>query len=53
VVKAHLARGGILQQWVPATKATLTASARSRRESLPYVATFKSIEDWGYHFLAS
>jgi spermidine synthase len=54
VVKAHLAPGGILQQWFPGSNGTtLTAVARSLRESFRYVVIFKSIEGWGYHFLAS
>ena len=54
VIKAHLAPGGILQQWVPVSSGpSLYAAARSLRESFPYVVIFKSIEDWGYHFLAS
>jgi len=54
VVKAHLAPGGILQQWFPGGEKNIQyAVARSLRESFPYVVAFKSIEDWGYHFLAS
>jgi spermidine synthase len=54
VVKAHLAPGGILQQWFPGGEANIQyAVARSIRESFPYVVAFKSIEDWGYHLLAS
>jgi spermidine synthase len=54
VVKAHLAPGGILAQWFPGGEENIEhAVARSLRESFPYVIAFKSIEDWGYHFLAS
>jgi predicted membrane-bound spermidine synthase len=54
VVKAHLAPRGILQQWFPETGgASLYAAARSLREAFRYVVAFKSIEDSGYHFLAS
>jgi spermidine synthase len=54
VVKAHLAPNGILQQWFPGGEENIQyAVARSLRESFPYVVAFKSIEDWGYHFLAS
>jgi spermidine synthase len=54
IVKAHLAPGGILQQWFPGGEENIQyAVARSLRESFPYVVAFKSIEDWGYHFLAS
>jgi spermidine synthase len=54
VVKAHLAPGGILQQWFPGGEENIQyAVARSLQESFPYVVAFRSIEDWGYHFLAS
>jgi spermidine synthase len=54
VVKAHLAPGGILQQWFPGGEENIQyAVARSVQESFPYVVAFKSIEDWGYHLLAS
>jgi len=54
VVKAHLAPGGILQQWFPGGEENIQyAVVRSLGESFPYVVAFKSIEDWGYHFLAS
>ncbi len=54
VVKAHLAPGGILQQWFPGGEENIQyAVARSIQESFPYVVAFKSIEDWGYHLLAS
>jgi spermidine synthase len=54
VVKAHLETNGILQQWFPGGETkTLYAVARSLRESFLYVVAFKSIGDWGYHFLAS
>jgi predicted membrane-bound spermidine synthase len=54
VVKAHLTANGILQQWFPGGEENiLYAVARSLQESFPYVVAFKSIEDWGYHFLAS
>jgi predicted membrane-bound spermidine synthase len=54
VVKAHLAPGGILQQWFPGGDDSIqSAVARSLSESFPYVVAFRSIADWGYHFLAS
>jgi len=55
IVKGHLAPGGVLQQWFPGggEEKILYAVARSLRESFPYVVAFKSIADWGYHFLAS
>jgi spermidine synthase len=55
VVKAHLAPDGILQQWFPGDSEAKSeyAVARALRESFPYVVAFRSIADWGYHFLAS
>jgi predicted membrane-bound spermidine synthase len=54
VIKSHLAIDGILQQWFPGGEEKIQyAVARSLRESFPYVVAFKSIGDWGYHFLAS
>jgi spermidine synthase len=55
VVKAHLAPGGILQQWFPPSEdaSIQDAVARALHESFPYVVAFRSIADWGYHFLAS
>lgn len=54
VVKAHLASGGILQQWFPGGEDRIQyAVARSLQQSFPHVVAFRSIEDWGYHFLAS
>jgi spermidine synthase len=54
VVKAHLAPGGILQQWYPGGEASIQyAVARSLRESFPYIVVYRSLEDWGYHLLAS
>jgi predicted membrane-bound spermidine synthase len=54
VIKSHLATDGILQQWFPGGEEKIQyAVARSLRESFPYVIAFKSIGDWGYHFLAS
>ncbi len=54
VVKAHLAPGGILQQWYPGGEESIQyAVARALRESFPYIAVYRSLEDWGYHLLAS
>jgi spermidine synthase len=55
VAKARLAPNGILQQWFPGggEDNIQYAVARSLRESFPHVVAFKSIADWGYHFLAS
>ena len=54
IVKAHLAPTGIVQQWFPGgDDNSQHAVARSLRESFPHVVAFRSIGDWGYHFLAS
>ena len=56
IARQHLAPGGILQQWLPvgAEDPVIVASAaRALKESFPYVRGFKSVEGWGYHFLAS
>ena len=56
IAKLHLAPDGILQQWFPMGShdpAIIAAVAKSLRESFPYVRVFRSIEGWGYHFLAS
>jgi spermidine synthase len=58
IAKLHLAPGGILQQWFPMDgddddPAIVASVAKSLRESFPYVRVFRSIEGWGYHFLAS
>jgi predicted membrane-bound spermidine synthase len=54
LIKQRLNDGGVLQQWVPGCeKATLLAAARSIAVSFPYVKVFRSIEGWGFHFLAS
>lgn len=53
-VKQHLRPGGILQQWFPGGEGrTLSAVTRALAESFPYVRAYRSVEGWGYHFLAS
>ncbi|MBZ5550638.1 MAG: hypothetical protein LAO22_22210, partial [Acidobacteriia bacterium] len=54
--KLHLRPDGILQQWFPMGSrdpAIVASVARALNESFPYVRVFRSIEGWGYHFLAS
>ena len=52
--KLRLAPGGILQQWLPeGDKAIFAAVAKALGESFPHVRVFRSVEGWGYHFLAS
>ena len=54
LIKQHLNDGGVLQQWVPGCeKPMLLAAARSIAVSFPYVKVFRSVEGWGFHFLAS
>jgi spermidine synthase len=54
IVKRHLRRDGILQQWIPSgDDAVMTAVAKALKESFPYIRVFRSVEGWGYHFLAS
>ena len=52
--KPRLRPGGILAQWLPDADSAVQASvAKALKESFPYVRVFQSIEDWGWHFLAS
>jgi len=56
IAKLHLQPDGILQQWFPMGSrdpAIIASVARALRESFPYVRVYRSIEGWGYHFLAS
>jgi len=53
-IKQRLRPGGILQQWLPESDSVVQASvARALKESFPYVRAFRSVENWGLHFLAS
>ncbi len=54
IIKRRLRPGGILQQWLPNGDAVVRASvARALKESFPYVRVFRSVQGWGWHFLAS
>jgi hypothetical protein len=56
IAKLHLQPGGILQQWFPMgppDPAIIASVAKALKESFPYIRVFRSIEGWGYHFLAS
>jgi predicted membrane-bound spermidine synthase len=54
VVKEHLVPGGILQQWLPGEDPTIVASAaKALAESFPHVRAFRSMQGWGFHFIAS
>jgi len=55
-VKARLKPGGILQQWLPATKdeTTIRAVTNALKRSFPYVKILNSKFEWGgHHFLAT
>jgi spermidine synthase len=46
--------GGILQQWLPMGDAVIQDSvARALQQSFPYVRVFHSLDNRGFHFLAS
>jgi spermidine synthase len=52
--KSRLRAGGILQQWMGgADDAGQAAVARALQDSFPYVRVYRSVEHWGWHFLAS
>ena len=54
IIRRRLSAGGILQQWLPGGDAVVRASVtRALKESFSYVRVFRSVEDHGYHFLAS
>ncbi len=54
LIKLHLQPGGILEQWLPGGDEVAQSSiSRAVRDSFPYVRVFGSVEDWGWHYLAS
>ena len=54
IIKRRLKPGGILQQWLPRGDAVVKAAvARALEESFPYVRVFHSLDNRGFHFLAS
>jgi spermidine synthase len=54
IISRRLAQGGILQQWLPTGDAVVKAAvARALQESFPYVRLFHSLDNRGFHFLAS
>jgi predicted membrane-bound spermidine synthase len=54
VAKERLQPGGILQQWLPwGDRAVLASVARALKSPFSYVRVFRSVEGWGWHFLAS
>ncbi len=53
-IRRRLLPGGILQQWLPTGDAVVQASvARALQQSFPYVRVFHSLDNRGFHFLAS
>jgi spermidine synthase len=53
-INRRLRPGGILQQWLPYADTVVQASvARALKESFYSVRVFHSVEDVGFHFLAS
>ncbi len=53
-VRARLGPGGILAHWLPWGDAeTVAAVTRALAESFPHLRVLKSVEGWGWHFLAS
>ncbi len=55
LIKQHLNPHGIVQVWYPGDPdpVILQAAARSAVASFPYVRSFRSINGWGLHILAS
>jgi spermidine synthase len=54
LLKSKLKEGGILQQWFPGgEEKILEAVARSLVISFPHIRVFRSVENWGFHFIAS
>lgn len=54
IVLGSLKPGGFFQQWFPGGEDRVFRSIlRSLVEVFPYVRMYKSIEGWGFHFLAS
>jgi spermidine synthase len=54
--KQHLRPDGILQQWFPTGSrdtVIIASVAKALKQSFAHVRVFRSIEGWGYHFLAS
>jgi predicted membrane-bound spermidine synthase len=54
VAKSRLKSDGILQQWFPQGDPEILGSvAAALKASFSHVRVFRSIEGWGFHFLAS
>ncbi len=54
IIRRRLTPGGVLQQWLPTGDAVVKAAvARALKESFPYIRLFHSLDNRGFHFLAS
>jgi predicted membrane-bound spermidine synthase len=54
IARRRLKPGGILQNWLPEGEGeVIGAVARALAETFPEVRVFRSVEGWGFHFLAS
>ena len=54
LARRRLRAGGILQQWLPGGEPiVVSAFARALGASFGNVRVFRSVEGWGFHFLAS
>ena len=54
IARERLQVGGILEQWLPSgDNAVQSSVARALNNSFPYVRVYRSLEGWGWHFLAS
>jgi predicted membrane-bound spermidine synthase len=57
LARKRLRPHGIVAQWLPefygAEVAVRASIARAMAESFPHVRVFRSVDNWGYHFIAS
>jgi predicted membrane-bound spermidine synthase len=54
IVKARLSDDGILQQWFPGGETQILVGViNALTDAFPYVRIYDSMENWGFHFLAS
>lgn len=53
-LQLRLAEGGILHHWFPEGETRiLVGITNALTDAFPHVRVYRSMEDWGYHFLAS
>jgi spermidine synthase len=54
LIREHLEPEGILAQWLPhGDNQVLSSVSQALGDSFAYVRVFNSVEQWGWHFLAS